>query len=83
MYSLIPGGGGAWDQAQISATGFLEPLLYFRLFCGQLQTLVLVTFAQIWFYDQSLSVTFLTPNLPIFKSLLTKNFVILRWQKSV
>ena len=78
MYSLTPGGGDTLD-----ATGFLEPLLYFRLFCGQLQTLVLVTFAQICFYDQSLSVTFLTPNLPIFKSLLTKNFLILRWQKSV
>ena len=68
MYSLIPGGGGAWDNfgSDGSATGFLEPLLYFRLFCGQLQNFVLVTFAQIWFYDQSLSVTFLTPNLPIF-----------------
>ena len=69
--------------AQICATGFLAPLLYFRLFFGQLQTLVLVTFAQIWFYDQSLSVTFLTTNLPIFKSLLAKNFLILYAKKCV
>ena len=45
---LCLGEGGTWvNFCWVFAAGLLEPLPHYSLFCGQLQTPILVTFGQI------------------------------------